>query len=103
MELTDKGIETLSKKMKTKTTHSIGVKLQNRKSKARIKEEAALKEIPRLQRQGKRIHSMNQLFKAYTLEKDVEYVVMENKVMIVDEQTNESWMAEDILMGYTKR
>ncbi len=31
---------------------------------------------------------MNQLFKAYTLfEKDVEYVVMENKVMIVDEQT----------------
>ena len=31
---------------------------------------------------------MNQLFKAYTLfEKDVEYVVMDNKVMIVDEQT----------------
>lgn len=35
-----------------------------------------------------RIHSMNQLFKAYTLfEKDVEYVVMDNKVKIVDEQT----------------
>jgi preprotein translocase subunit SecA len=35
-----------------------------------------------------RIHSMNQLLKAYTLfEKDVEYVVMENKVKIVDEQT----------------
>jgi preprotein translocase subunit SecA len=31
---------------------------------------------------------MNQLLKAYTLfEKDVEYVVMDNKVMIVDEQT----------------
>ena len=31
---------------------------------------------------------MNQLFKAYTLfEKDTEYVVMENKVLIVDEQT----------------
>ncbi len=31
---------------------------------------------------------MSQLLKAYTLfEKDVEYVVMENKVMIVDEQT----------------
>ena len=31
---------------------------------------------------------MTQLFKAYTLfEKDTEYVVMENKVMIVDEQT----------------
>ncbi|MFT5020743.1 MAG: preprotein translocase subunit SecA [Polaribacter sp.] len=35
-----------------------------------------------------RVHSMNQLFKAYTLfEKDVEYVVMDNKVKIVDEQT----------------
>ena len=31
---------------------------------------------------------MSQLLKAYTLfEKDVEYVVMDNKVMIVDEQT----------------
>ena len=31
---------------------------------------------------------MTQLFKAYTLfEKDTEYVVMDNKVMIVDEQT----------------
>ena len=35
-----------------------------------------------------RIHSMNQLLKAYTLfEKDVEYVIMDNKVKIVDEQT----------------
>jgi preprotein translocase subunit SecA len=37
---------------------------------------------------GERIHAMNQLLKAFTLfEKDTEYVVMENKVMIVDEQT----------------
>ena len=37
---------------------------------------------------GERIHSMNQLLKAYTLfENDVEYVVMDNKVKIVDEQT----------------
>lgn len=35
-----------------------------------------------------RIHSLQQLLKAYTLfEKDVEYVVMEGKVKIVDEQT----------------
>ena len=35
-----------------------------------------------------RIHTMNQLLKAYTLfEKDVEYVVMDGKVKIVDEQT----------------
>lgn len=37
---------------------------------------------------SERIHTMNQLLKAYTVfEKDVEYVVIENKVMIVDEQT----------------
>ena len=37
---------------------------------------------------SERIHSMNQLLKAYTLfEKDIEYVVMDSKVKIVDEQT----------------
>ena len=37
---------------------------------------------------SERIHTMNQLLKAYTLfEKDVEYVVMDNKILIVDEQT----------------
>ncbi|WP_010136400.1 preprotein translocase subunit SecA [Ochrovirga pacifica] len=37
---------------------------------------------------SERIHTLNQLLKAYTLfEKDVEYVVMDNKVKIVDEQT----------------
>ena len=37
---------------------------------------------------SERIHTMNQLLKAYSLfEKDVEYVVIDNKVMIVDEQT----------------
>ena len=37
---------------------------------------------------SERIHSVNQLLKAYTLfEKDVEYVLMDNKVKIVDEQT----------------
>ena len=37
---------------------------------------------------AERIHSINQLLKAYSLfEIDVEYVVMDNKVKIVDEQT----------------
>ena len=37
---------------------------------------------------SERIHSINQLLKAYTLfEKDIEYVVMDSKVKIVDEQT----------------
>ncbi|HRS54569.1 MAG TPA: preprotein translocase subunit SecA, partial [Bacteroidales bacterium] len=35
-----------------------------------------------------RVHTINQLLRAYTLfEKDVEYVVMDNKIKIVDEQT----------------
>ncbi|MEC7084878.1 MAG: preprotein translocase subunit SecA, partial [Bacteroidota bacterium] len=37
---------------------------------------------------SERIHTLNQLLKAYTLfEKDVAYVVMDNQVKIVDEQT----------------
>lgn len=37
---------------------------------------------------SERVHTMNQLLKAYTLfEKDVEYVLIDNKVKIVDEQT----------------
>ena len=37
---------------------------------------------------AERIHTINQLLKAYSMfEKDVDYVVMENKVKIVDEQT----------------
>ncbi|MEI8272942.1 MAG: preprotein translocase subunit SecA [Paludibacter sp.] len=37
---------------------------------------------------SERVHTINQLLKAYSLfEKDVEYVVIENKVLIVDEQT----------------
>ena len=37
---------------------------------------------------AERVHTVNQLLKAYTMfEKDVEYVIMDNKVKIVDEQT----------------
>lgn len=37
---------------------------------------------------SERLHTVHQLLKAYTLfEKDVEYVIMENKIKIVDEQT----------------
>ncbi len=37
---------------------------------------------------SERLHSVNQLLKAYTLfERDVEYVIMDNKVKIIDEQT----------------
>lgn len=37
---------------------------------------------------SERIHTLTQLLKAYTLfEKDVEYVIIDNKILIVDEQT----------------
>ncbi len=37
---------------------------------------------------SERVHTINQLFKAYTMfEKDVEYVIIDNKIKIVDEQT----------------
>ena len=37
---------------------------------------------------SERVHTVNQLLKAYALfEKDVEYVIMDNKIKIVDEQT----------------
>ncbi len=37
---------------------------------------------------SERVHTVNQLLKAYAMfEKDIEYVVMDNKVKIVDEQT----------------
>ncbi|MBQ5551662.1 MAG: preprotein translocase subunit SecA, partial [Bacteroidales bacterium] len=37
---------------------------------------------------SERVHTINQLLKAYTMfERDVEYVVMDNKIKIVDEQT----------------
>ncbi|UGU15108.1 preprotein translocase subunit SecA [Sinomicrobium kalidii] len=55
-----------------------------------VEEEAELKEqlFKEFGVKSERIHTMNQLLKAYTLfEKDTEYVVMDNKVMIVDEQT----------------
>jgi preprotein translocase subunit SecA len=94
IDLTDKGIAHLSEI--TKNEHffvlpDIGVKVgEIDKSNSSSEEKASQKE--ELYRdfsiKSERIHTMNQLLKAYTVfEKDVEYVVMENKVMIVDEQT----------------
>lgn len=53
-------------------------------------EKAAKKEAlqSRLDSQGEKMHSISQLLKAYCIyEKDVEYVIEDNKVVIVDEQT----------------
>ena len=94
IELTDKGIETLSSDAEDKNFFvlpDIGGEIAKIEAKElEPKKETELKEelFKDFSIKGERIHAMNQLLKAYTLfEKDIEYVVMENKVMIVDEQT----------------
>ena len=93
IELTDKGIEFLSGKENPDffIMPEIGVEVAKIEAQGlSSEEEANLKEV--LFREfgvkSERIHTLNQLLKAYALfEKDNQYVVMENKVMIVDEQT----------------
>ncbi|MGJ8745840.1 preprotein translocase subunit SecA [Polaribacter sp.] len=94
IDLTDKGIAHLSEKTENDNFFvlpDIGIKIGEIDASEISKEEkAALKDdlYQDFSIKSERIHTMNQLLKAYTVfEKDVEYVVMENKVMIVDEQT----------------
>ncbi|MEK9614051.1 MAG: preprotein translocase subunit SecA [Flavobacteriaceae bacterium] len=94
IDLTEKGIEDLSRDNDDKNFFvlpDIGGEIAKIEvQELDPKKEAAQKEIlfKDFDVKSERIHSMNQLLKAYTLfEKDVEYVVMENKVKIVDEQT----------------
>ena len=93
IELTDKGIEFLSGKDDPDffIMPEIGIEISKIENKGLSKEEEA-KEKDELYRdfsiKSERIHTINQLLKAYALfEKDIQYVVMDNKVMIVDEQT----------------
>ena len=93
IELTDKGVEYISGDQNKDffVMPDIGgeiAKIENQN--LEIEKEAELKEalFKDFTVKSERIHTMSQLLKAYTLfEKDVEYVVMDNKVMIVDEQT----------------
>lgn len=93
IELSDKGVEYISGAQDKDffVMPDIGAeiaKIENQD--LDIEKEAELKEdlFRDFTIKSERIHTMSQLLKAYTLfEKDVEYVVMENKVMIVDEQT----------------
>ena len=94
IDLTEKGIELLSEDNQDKNFFvlpDIGGEIAKIEAQElESKKEASEKEIlfKDFDVKSERIHSMNQLLKAYTLfEKDVEYVVMENKVKIVDEQT----------------
>ena len=50
--------------------------------------EAAVSAVSDPEKKAETIHALSQLLRGYTLyEKDVEYVVQENKVIIVDEFT----------------
>ena len=92
-ELTDRGIDFLSNFSEDKDFFilpDIGLEVAKLEQ-LENKKEAETKKAQLIQDfsiKSERIHTLNQLLKAYTLfEKDIEYVVMDNKVKIVDEQT----------------
>jgi len=93
IDLTDKGVEFLSGKDDPDffVMPEIGMEIAKIDNQGLSKEEEVEKKEELFREysvKSDRIHTMRQLLKAYTLfEKDTEYVVMENKVKIVDEQT----------------
>ncbi|MEP3836618.1 MAG: preprotein translocase subunit SecA [Algibacter sp.] len=93
VELTDKGVEYISGKDNPDffILPEIGIEVAKIEEQGLpVEEEANLKEelFKEFGVKSERIHTLNQLLKAYALfEKDTQYVVMDNKVMIVDEQT----------------
>jgi preprotein translocase subunit SecA len=94
IELTDKGIDYLSTNVNDPgffVLPDISIEIAEVEAKElEIEDEAKEKEklYAEFSEKSERIHTLNQLLKAYTLfEKDVEYVLMDNKVKIVDEQT----------------
>jgi preprotein translocase subunit SecA len=93
VELTDNGIKSLSTQADSNffVLPDIGTEIANIEKQGLNKdEEAELKNdlFRDFSIKSERIHTLTQLLKAYTLfEKDTEYVIMDNKVLIVDEQT----------------
>ena len=94
IELTDKGIDLISTNVAEENFFilpDVGTELAKLEEKSKAGEEVQ-EEKETLMRdfsiKSERIHTMNQLLKAYALfEKEVDYVLMDNKVKIVDEQT----------------
>lgn len=93
IDLTDKGVDYLSGEDDPDffVMPEMGTEIAKIENEGLSKEEEIAKKEELYRDFGvksERIHTMRQLLKAYTLfEKDTEYVVMENKVKIVDEQT----------------
>ena len=94
VELTDKGQEALSKSIGEENFFvlpNIGEAVAELEKQDLTPEEKAVKRdevINDYAVKSERVHTVQQLLKAYAMfEKNVEYVVMDNKVKIVDEQT----------------
>jgi preprotein translocase subunit SecA len=93
IDLTDKGVDYLSGEDDPDffVMPEMGTEIAKIENEGLSKEEEIAKKEELYRDFGvksERIHTMRQLLKAYTLfEKDTEYVVMDNKVKIVDEQT----------------
>jgi preprotein translocase subunit SecA len=94
VELTDKGIDLISSGMDDPdffVMPDMGAEIAELENNGLKHEELLEKKDKLLQDyavKSERVHTINQLLKAYTMfEKDVEYVVIDNKVKIVDEQT----------------
>ncbi len=94
IELTEKGIDLISSNTEDSeffVLPDMGMKISEIDNSS-VSDEEKIKAKDEMLRnysvKAERIHTINQLLKAYSLfEKDVDYVVMENKVKIVDEQT----------------
>ena len=95
IELTDKGIDALTGNMDDPqffVLPDVGSEI------AELEQNTSLSDVEKQQRKddimtnysikSERVHTVNQLLKAYTLfEKDVDYIIDNNEVKIVDEQT----------------
>jgi preprotein translocase subunit SecA len=94
VELTEKGIEAITQSGEEKDFFiipDVGTEISDI-DKLEISADEKSKQKSELMRnfsvKSERIHSINQLLKAYTLfEKDIEYIIADAKVKIVDEQT----------------
>lgn len=94
VELTDKGIDLLSHRAKDAdffVLPDIGGRLaeiETMDADADLKEREREEVMRQYSLKAERLHVLQQLLRAYTMfEKDVEYVVTDNQVKIVDEQT----------------
>jgi preprotein translocase subunit SecA len=95
IDLTEKGIDLITKDGEDPNFFilpDIGIEIANLEKDESLSDEEMLEQKDKLIKdyaeKAERIHSVNQLLKAYTLfEKDTEYILVDGKVKIVDEQT----------------